>query len=562
MAIYSISKIQHRRGKKNSGLGLPQLSSAEIAWAVDTQELFIGNGSVEEGAPSVGNTKILTEHDNILDLLSQYQYKVHTPYIQTGITANAPVRRSLQDRLDDFATNLGFDIKPDTANQAAYLQNAINTLFANVASRTSPSSRVVLYFQPGTYYIENPVYIPSYCTIVGAGVDKTVFEFVDNGRFIFVSDDFVYDILDPFYLNEPNGVNAITEGRQARYCIMSGFTISSNITSFTTPLTMNAVSDSVFSNIKVTNTFDGVNLYGTGIFLYKQPTTYDRIKLDSGMGSNNIFMDVTVENFKYAAYSYSRIFDNEFKINAVNCKKGIVFGAELDTITSSYELMSGYGADSLTPIGYIDPVGPYNNLIHLSKFNKIAEQGIYIYKGTKNVVSENTFNIVGTGGVDNSIVLTSQIYFGEYGNFCEDNVFDRTAIASDIVNHYAMDYIPSVDGKVDYHSDEIVTAHLTTGNQLASRLPLHTNASITVEYLLKNVNNDTRKGTLQITVSNDGSSTHTSDEFTTTSDVLSGIQLFTDINTAALQKGVYITAANIESGALAAELSYSYTVFS
>ena len=65
MAVIQISKIQVRRGQKNSGIGVPQLSSAEFAWAVDSQELFIGNGSVAEGAPAVGNTKILTEHDNI-----------------------------------------------------------------------------------------------------------------------------------------------------------------------------------------------------------------------------------------------------------------------------------------------------------------------------------------------------------------------------------------------------------------------------------------------------------------------------------------------------------------
>ena len=77
MAVVQISKIQIRRGKKNSDSGVPQLSSAELAWAVDTQELFIGNGSVAEGAPQVGNTKILTNNDNILELgeLAEYLFR-------------------------------------------------------------------------------------------------------------------------------------------------------------------------------------------------------------------------------------------------------------------------------------------------------------------------------------------------------------------------------------------------------------------------------------------------------------------------------------------------------
>ena len=55
MAIVSISRIQIRRGRKNQGSGLPQLAGGELGWAVDTQELFIGNGAVSEGAPAVGN---------------------------------------------------------------------------------------------------------------------------------------------------------------------------------------------------------------------------------------------------------------------------------------------------------------------------------------------------------------------------------------------------------------------------------------------------------------------------------------------------------------------------
>ena len=63
MAIVQISRIQHRRGLKES---LPQLAAGEIGFAVDTQELFIGNGTTAEGAPEVGNTKIITEDDNLL----------------------------------------------------------------------------------------------------------------------------------------------------------------------------------------------------------------------------------------------------------------------------------------------------------------------------------------------------------------------------------------------------------------------------------------------------------------------------------------------------------------
>jgi len=68
VAIVNIGRIQVRRGRKytagdQGGTGIPQLASGEFGWAVDSQELYIGNGSVAEGAPYVGNTRILTEND-------------------------------------------------------------------------------------------------------------------------------------------------------------------------------------------------------------------------------------------------------------------------------------------------------------------------------------------------------------------------------------------------------------------------------------------------------------------------------------------------------------------
>ena len=64
MSVTQISQIQVRRGPEEE-LGI--LSGGELGWATDTQRLFIGNGTLEEGAPIEGNTEILTIH-NILAL--------------------------------------------------------------------------------------------------------------------------------------------------------------------------------------------------------------------------------------------------------------------------------------------------------------------------------------------------------------------------------------------------------------------------------------------------------------------------------------------------------------
>ena len=46
MAVVQISRIQIRRGLQQD---MPGLASAEMAWSLDEQRLFIGNGTTQEG---------------------------------------------------------------------------------------------------------------------------------------------------------------------------------------------------------------------------------------------------------------------------------------------------------------------------------------------------------------------------------------------------------------------------------------------------------------------------------------------------------------------------------
>jgi len=126
VAVVQISRIQIRRGRKNAGSGIPQLAGGELGWAVDSQELYIGNGSVSEGSPAVGNTKVLTENDNLFTLADQYTYKDGT--IQTGATVSGPIKRTLQSRLDDIVSIKSFGGVGDSSDQTLTLQRAIDQL--------------------------------------------------------------------------------------------------------------------------------------------------------------------------------------------------------------------------------------------------------------------------------------------------------------------------------------------------------------------------------------------------------------------------------------------------
>ena len=173
MAVVQISRIQIRRGQKNQGTGLPQLASGELGWAIDTKELFIGNGSVSEGAAEVGNTKILTQYDNIFTLSDSYTYRSEDGFIQTG-SSGSPIQRSLQDRLDDRVSVRSFGVTGESSQDAtAGLQRAINQLFLNDGI-TGEQGRVILHLEPGVYNITSTIEIPPQATIVGAGPEKTV----------------------------------------------------------------------------------------------------------------------------------------------------------------------------------------------------------------------------------------------------------------------------------------------------------------------------------------------------------------------------------------------------
>ena len=72
MAVVQISRIQHRKGLQQD---LPQLASAEFGWALDARRLYIGNGTIAEGAPVTGVTEILTQYSDILNIGNNYTFK-------------------------------------------------------------------------------------------------------------------------------------------------------------------------------------------------------------------------------------------------------------------------------------------------------------------------------------------------------------------------------------------------------------------------------------------------------------------------------------------------------
>jgi hypothetical protein len=491
MAVIQISKIQLRRGREQEE-GIPQLASGELAWAIDTQKLFIGNGAVSEGAPQVGNTRILTEQDNIFELAQDYQYRESNSAIQTGLSTNFPVQLTLQERLDERVTNVEYGIEANGIDQTAKIQNAIDNLFLNSSYMSRNDLRVTLEFLPGTYFVSSTIFLPSNVTIVGAGIDKTVFHFTGLSQPVFR------------FINETSTktsrstLSSTTSLNQPKNSILSGFSVITNDPTVN-GFQLSAVKDSVFKDIKIQGSYgDSASNFSKGIVMeaLSSLVTCQRNKFDR----------VIIDGMTYGVYSENDIINNIF----LECEiRDAYIGFSLGPVTPSTAIGKQYG--------------PRNIVVEDSIFEDVDRQGIYVYKGYGNRSIGNTFRNVGNEGGRNTNNQTAIIRYDSHGNVSIGDSFDRRINTDQVVNNpldlitnpedlasnrFDLTYIAEVQGKV--YQDMAATASVTLATTFAStnflRIPVDSDASIEISYLLRSSNdsapqyNQVRKGVIHLTV--------------------------------------------------------------
>ena len=169
MPIVQISRIQHRRGKATD---LPQLAAGELGWSIDDQKLYIGNGTLSDGAPSIGNTEIVTSGSSSFTTALTHVYK---GYLGDATTINTgSTTRTLQSVLDDYVSVKSFGAVGDGSTaDATAIQRAIDELYRD-PDKTDARSRRILFFPAGTYKINTSITIPPYAHLRGEGPDKTI----------------------------------------------------------------------------------------------------------------------------------------------------------------------------------------------------------------------------------------------------------------------------------------------------------------------------------------------------------------------------------------------------
>lgn len=432
MAVVQISRIQNRRGRRDN---LPQLASGEFGWAIDSQELFIGNGAVSEGAPAVGNTKLLTENDDLLGLAGQYAYK--RDEIQTGVSIGSPVERTLQAKLDDIVSVRDFGALGDGTDQTEKIQRAVDQLFINSATKGLYKSRVTLHIPAGEYVLSSPIYVPPFANIIGDGKDKT---FINASTavnaFRTVNEDSIP--------GTPASDSLTDASNQARQITIKGMTIQHSTWTDAT-IRLESTIDSVFEDLKFVGSWVLVDGYLSGT-----PIAIEMNSGSTGLNcANNKFVNLEFSGYVYPVYSDYDSEYNEFTTGKINlCGYGFAFGT----------------FEKLNPVGTIGSpgqlTGPNYNLIKAYVFDDVYRHGIQIENGSYNASNNNKFLAVGNDGGASSSNNWSVIKTAYDGNTSENDYFQRTQDLSVYTSAYffAASYKPEIQGPITYTNKFPVTS--------------------------------------------------------------------------------------------------------
>jgi hypothetical protein len=380
MAVVQISKIQVRRGQKNSNSGVPQLSSAEFAWAVDSQELFIGNGSVLEGAPYVGNTKILTEHDNILDLARGYQYASN----DTSITLS--VSRSLQSKLDEYVSVTDFGAVGDGSTDCVL---AFETAFTQLFRNVNLNYRKVLVIPNGEYLFTSDLTIPSNAIIQGETQNGAVLNIGSNNIRLVTSTGL--ELADFASGNRPQNIK------------VSNLTIQRT----TGQLSLSGIANSSFENITVLGEYI---LGGTVTSLASEPAA---VFWENGL----IGTRVTDLQFKNCLFQGNSI--------AIKCLQSSVYDTAI-----KFDQCKFFVSDTAI---YVQGVETQGNKWTISQcdFEEVANQAFRSTFGQGTIIQQSKFKNVGNNTATAASPDDVMVYFGEkIGNVLVSCTSDRQQLAN------------------------------------------------------------------------------------------------------------------------------------
>jgi len=485
MAIVTIGQIKHRRGI----LGIdpmPQLGSAEFGWGIDLQELYIGNGTISEGAPAEGNTEILTEHSDLIALLSDYTYAGPFSGAIMSTSAGLPITRTFIERYDDNvsvrafgATGDGVTDDADAIERAIY-QHTLEQPLDNEYWTT-------IYFPAGTYLVSRMIEVPSHVRLVGDGMESSIIS-------LSIADTAVMAIrkmVDPNTLGDifPVDIHVAGLGLVATQASSHGLLIgdANNILFERVGFNGASVDRTVVGTSNAAVLFQNVNQSSADIRFTDSLFTTATFGIATGIpDASNTRQDIssiTVTN--------SRFYD---------LYKGALIGNEADNVFAL----------------------PSNWSFAFNSFDVITKEGIHTYQANRITSGQNHFGDVGDDQI--STPATNCIFFGdtggenpvdtlvdltEYeGNYSIGDTFDRDdadnalflRVNINCLNSYAIDSKEITWGTLKVEPGRLIlladdtTVAATTG----ITLDIAQYQGAIIDYQLNRTANQIRTGTIEI----------------------------------------------------------------
>lgn len=439
MAVIQISKIQVRRGLQEN---LPQLASAEFGWSIDDRRLYIGNGTLAEGAPSIGNTEILTQYTDLMNLLEEYIFVGdESGYTsQTGPSAIADITRSLQDKLDEQISVRDFGAVGDgVTDDTTAIQRALNQIYPSAYYSTLGVRRKI-HVPAGTYILTANITVPPYTSLYGDGIESTVIKQTGNvlvtanpellvltsGGGSYPSNVTVQGMT--LFNSTANDVVVAVDARDVTFekvkMMGSNVAIGGN-NAFSISSTAGQPENFYFDQCTFTGTTQGLYAYGNVKLITVENSEFSNLYLGaslsndgSGLPSGTVFSKSNFDEITSVAVRSDSLFTSELNYFGNVAGTGLAsFPQEYDTVYS-------------TTFG--------NTISYVNSINDTFE---YIYQG--NVVTD-IFNKSGT--LQKSIGYSVELIGGE-------TTANTGTISSSVVKNFVIDY--SIERDSSYRTGTI-----------------------------------------------------------------------------------------------------------
>jgi len=418
MAIVQISRIQQRRGLQQD---LPQLASAEMGWSLDERRLYIGNGTLDEGAPTEGLTQILTtaHPEDIISVLPLYTFKGLSAgfTVETGPTVLEPIQRTLQDKLDDYVSVKDFGAIGDgITDDTAAIQRALDRAFSTNQIVLQTNYHRTIYFPAGTYIVSDTINIPPYSRIQGEGKRTTsihggmaapIAQFADSfgqvGGYYGSAIDMINPDIAEYHLSDISFAHTSTDYNQSCLVIDGAWTATFNRCMFKGLL--RETSGDHAGSYSLTNPIYDVNR-GSNV---------------AAVCINNLATNAAVRNLifnqcDFLDHNYGIEINNEVRgVTITSCYfdhlyYGIVGGNNSSSVPFGFSIIDNYFQWSAAEAMYFDVL--VNNV--MSEANMIIASGLGDWESATPVN-----NLTG-------LAQTPGITFNDNNNFSIGDSFDRT----------------------------------------------------------------------------------------------------------------------------------------